>query len=168
MCTWVVSQLCSQHDIMHVSLEYMASVLSVIYQVFVYYIVCVCVQVIQVINIAAYWAISTLGNITYDSLILRHWHYTCSHSSSPIPFTTSVPWLISTEYISEASSISSCVSVCHSLIQYFWQVEIPHRWDYGCGWFDRTTIFAWADTLWHNYLLIHCHLLYNKQIWGVV
>ena len=56
MCNWVVSQLCSQHDIMHVSLEYMASVLSVIYQVFVYYIVCVCVQVIQVINIAAYWA----------------------------------------------------------------------------------------------------------------
>jgi len=51
-------------------------------------------------------------------------------------------WLISTEdmscWISEASSNFICVSLSHSLIYYLWQVEIPHRWEYGHG-------YRWVD-----------------------
>ena len=58
-------------------------------------------------------------------------------------------------------------------------MEIHRGWDYQPGWVKHTSMFSWADTLsvhyhclWHNYLLMHCHLLYNnlgsclgRQVW---
>ena len=48
-------------------------------------------------------------------------------------------------------------------------MEIPHGLDYRPGWNNHTSMFSWADTLsvhhhclWYNYLLMHCHLLYNN------
>ena len=138
MHTWVVSQLCSQHDIMYVSelLKYMCSICFIIYQV----VVCACVQVIKVIDIVACGTISFLGTIyswfTRIILILRHWYYACSHSSSPIAFITSIP--------------CCCVQLCFSLSHTVWYITYM-MWrslqiGYRPGCIDHTSLFSWADT----------------------
>ena len=159
MHTWVVSQLCSQHDIMYVSelLKYTCSVCFIIYQV----VVCACVQVIKVIKIVTCWTISFLVTIhswfTRIILILRRWYYTCSHSSSPLAFITSIPFCCGTAVFH---------SVTLSLIYYLYDVEI--RLQTWVDWQYKHVFLSGYYSLWHNYLLTHCYLLYNKWIWGVV
>jgi len=50
------------------------------------------------------------------NIILRHWYYACSHSSSPIAFITSIPCCCGTAVFH---------SVTYSLIYYLYNVEIP-------------------------------------------
>ena len=81
-----------------------------------YYIVSVGVKVIQVINIAAYWAISIVHTLMIYSYSNTGIGFACSHSSSPILLQHQYHGhceqkIIMSCWISEASSNSSCVSL---------------------------------------------------------
>ena len=135
MHTWVVSQLCSQHDVMYVSelLKYTCSVCYIIYQV----VVCACVQVIKIV---ACWTISFRHHIlmvhsyNINTLTLVLCMFSFQQPYSFYNINTMLLWY-------------SCVSLCH--VQFdilpIWCRDLC-RWDYRPGWIDHKSMFSWADT----------------------
>ena len=155
MHTWVVSQLCSQHDVMYVSelLKYMCSVCFFIYQV----VVCACVQVIKTV---ACWTISFshhtlmihLYNINTPTLVLCMFSF-----QQPYSFYNINTMLLCT-------AVFKFLSVTYSLIYYLYDVEIPADWiQTWVDWPYKHVFLSGYYSLWHNYLLTHCYLLLQQE-----